>query len=313
MKLHSFSFFITGIYEKISKQFLINLGGGNPNTMFFPFTVAVSYILLGLILEKENKLEDIEEPTEALEYPKWKKLCLILTCTCCEILGQIFCAIGIKYAGSLLFILFYSSLTCFIALFRYFLMNVKISHRQMFGILLVTCGIAASAFGNKFETNPSLKYGIFCVLLGTLFYSFDYIGSEYVLSNKKFEIDSKEYTMVNGLFLTILLSIYMVFVTIPSWNDLVTQPIIESGSHFKLVFFLLIGLILSICLHNFSYFKMLPTMGSTNISIINAVITVGVFVLSHIFFCSTMSHQCFTFYKGLAGILVVSGVLLYST
>ena len=95
MIISSFLFFITGIYEKISKQYIINFGAGNPSTLFFPFIVSISYILLGLMLNKtETKNEQKVD-----NYPIYKKYTLIIICAIFEILAQIFCAIGIKYAG----------------------------------------------------------------------------------------------------------------------------------------------------------------------------------------------------------------------
>eukprot|EP01080_Neovahlkampfia_damariscottae_P000276 gene276-6691_t len=306
MIFFSFLFFVTGVYEKISKQYIINFGAGNPATLFFPFVVSVSYLLLGLVLKNE-------ETEKKVEYPLYKKYALILTCAIFEILAQIFCAIGINHAGSLLFILFYSSLTCFIALFRYLLLNSKISKQQIFGIFLITLGIAISAFGkSKVEKNEHLNYGIICVMIGTLFYSFNYIGGELILSNKKYGIQTKEFTLINGLLLTIIGFIYMILITIPQWDQLVNIPIIENGSNFTMVYSLLLGLIVSTTLHNYTYFKMLPEMGSTNISIINTLVTIGVFILSHVLFCETMSHQCFNQFKGVSAVLVIIGVLLYS-
>merc|ERR1712224_1085163 len=43
-----------------------------------------------------------------------------------------------------------------------------------------------------------------------------------------------------------------------------------------------------------------------------AVQAVTVFVVSHVFYCSVDTNQCFTAGKGLAMVLVVGGVLLFS-
>jgi drug/metabolite transporter (DMT)-like permease len=306
MKFFSFLFFLTGIYEKISKQFIINYGGGNPGTLFFPFVVAISYLLLGFTFQEEK-----QKKTKKTSI--FKRLFIIFICTVFEILSQICCAIGIKYSGSLIFILFYSSLTCFLALFRFLFLKISISKQQIFGVICITFGIGISSLGNEVSVNENMNYGIIFILLGTLLSSFNYISSEIVLSSELiYEITPKEFTFMNGVFQTGIGLIYMTFVTFPEWNTLVNVPIIESGSNFTLVFSLLIGLVLSTAVHNFTYFKMLPSMGSTNISVINAMVTIGVFILSHLLFCSTMSHQCFNQYKTMSAFLVVFGVLLYS-
>jgi drug/metabolite transporter (DMT)-like permease len=306
MKLFSFLFFITGIFEKISKQYIINFGGGNPATLFFPFVVAVSYLLLGFTFQEKKQIK-------LKKTSIFKRYFIIFICTVFEILSQICCAIGIKYSGSLVFILFYSSLTCFLALFRYLFLNISISKQQIFGVVCITFGIGISSLGNSLSVNENMNYGILFILLGTILSSFNYISSEIVLSSElNYEITSKEFTLINGVFQTGIGLIYMILVTFPEWNSLVNVPIVESGSNFTLVYSLLIGLVLSSALHNYTYFKMLPSMGSTNISIINAMVTIGVFILSHLLFCSTMSYQCFNQYKTISAFLVVFGVLLYS-
>ncbi|KAJ3199532.1 hypothetical protein HDU67_002719 [Dinochytrium kinnereticum] len=61
--------------------------------------------------------------------------------------------------------------------------------------------------------------------------------------------------------------------------------------------------------HSLSYFDLVESTGGVATGVIQALRAVGVFGLSHFWFCGTDQAQCFTPWKGVATVVVVTGVV----
>ena len=74
-----------------------------------------------------------------------------------------------------------------------------------------------------------------------------------------------------------------------------------------------VALVLMNLVHFVCFFNLISALGSTTTGIMKGIQSVLVFVISHYAFCSYQKSQCFTPAKGLSLIVVVCGVLTYST
>jgi len=76
--------------------------------------------------------------------------------------------------------------------------------------------------------------------------------------------------------------------------------------------FIYLCLILSSFGHSFAYYYLLSYVGAVSTGILQALRAISVFILSAYYFCSVDLSQCFTMWKGLSTLLVVSGVIGFS-
>src|SRR5690606_20555335 len=112
-------------------------------------------------------------------------------------------------------------------------------------------------------------------------------------------LSPKKLTSFAGLFLSILIVIYMIPTN--DWNRMqklyTTNTLIQLAS---------IGLISSGCLHNLNYYCLIEGIGATATGIMQGLIAVGVFISSAILFCSEEhEYQCFNYTKLASALLVL--------
>ena len=115
-----------------------------------------------------------------------------------------------------------------------------------------------------------------------------------------------------GIYGFLYASLYLVKYTIPDWHHLVSLPMEQMQASPVSVLEAYLFLIGITCIHSLAYFGLIKTIGATATGVLQALRAIFVFILSSLLFCSLDAHQCFTLTKGLASILVVFGVFLYS-
>lgn len=72
------------------------------------------------------------------------------------------------------------------------------------------------------------------------------------------------------------------------------------------------GYTLSQLAHGLTYFLMLGSSGAVTTGIMQSLRAVCVFAISSVLYCGHQESQCFDTRRGVATLLVVSGVLFYS-
>ena len=87
----------------------------------------------------------------------------------------------------------------------------------------------------------------------------------------------------------------------------------RNGEDFALIALLYMGLTLSSFLHNWAHFFLLRSTGAVSTGVLQALRSIGVFVVSSLLFCDQYATQCMTSLKTIACLLVSAGVLMVLT
>jgi hypothetical protein len=107
-----------------------------------------------------------------------------------------------------------------------------------------------------------------------------------------------------GFYASAVTIVLMILFAIPT---LLRMPLLQPG-----VIFGYIILILASLGHSISYFQLVECTGAVATGVLQALRAVGVFGISHVWFCDIDKGQCYTAWKGLATIVVVLGVLAFA-
>ena len=133
----NFLFCSTGVVQVILYQWLDYHGieGGRTGV-----GVLASY--LGLLICALPFLFD-----ERDRRPRFHKM--FVPTVVCDILGQTCAQLAIELCGSGLFMVIYSSITVFAALFRWYFYDKQLSLKQWTGVIIITIGLCITALGVK--------------------------------------------------------------------------------------------------------------------------------------------------------------------
>ncbi|KAF1328580.1 hypothetical protein FI667_g6744, partial [Globisporangium splendens] len=227
--------------------------------------------------------------------------------------GCIFSNIGLSMAGSGLYQVVYSSVICWSALMSRFILKKQVSKEEWGGIALVTFGLAFSALGGSSGGRDSymVLMGCFNTLLGAAFYGGNYVAGEYTLKLPE-RPEPKELCLKLGTACVAVIAVYQCFFVLPHWHELVTMPIAEANGSTSGILTALGGYTLSQLAHGITYFMMLGSSGAVTTGIMQSLRAVCVFAISSLLYCSKQESQCFDTKRGIATMIVVSGVMFYS-
>lgn len=78
------------------------------------------------------------------------------------------------------------------------------------------------------------------------------------------------------------------------------------------IFVALVAYTISQLAHGLTYFMLLGESGAVTTGIMQSLRAVCVFVISSLLYCSRQESQCFDTKRGVATLIVVSGVMFYS-
>ncbi|KAJ0412091.1 hypothetical protein ATCC90586_004011 [Pythium insidiosum] len=248
--------------------------------------------------------------------------------------GCIFSNMGLAMAGSGLFQVVYSSVICWSALLSRFVLKKNVSkvrasdaaahgveratdgrsqQEEWTGIALVTFGLAFSALGESGGGRNSyvVLMGCFNTLVGAAFYGGNYVTGEYTLKLPE-RPQPKELCLKIGTACVGIIAIYQLFFVLPVWQELVTKPIEEARGSTTRILVALAGYTLSQLAHGLTYFMLLGSSGAVTTGIMQSLRAVCVFAISSVLYCSRQESQCFDTKRGVATLIVISGVMYYS-
>ena len=137
----------TGVFQVLIVQYLDYHGiqGGDTG-----LGVLSSY--LGLLLFAMPFMFDEND-----RRPRYHKM--FIPTVVCDLLGQICAQVSIQMCGSGLFMVIYSSITVFAALFRWYVYGKSLSQGQWSGIFIISLGLMVTALGGKAEEGRWEKGG----------------------------------------------------------------------------------------------------------------------------------------------------------
>lgn len=240
------------------------------------------------------------------------QLCVIVSVVL-DFAGCIFSNVGLAMAGSGLYQVVYSSVICWSALMSRFILKKVVSKEEWFGIALVTFGLAFSALGESGsdKDHALVLMGCFHTLVGAAFYGGNYVAGEYTLKLAE-RPHPKELCLKIGAACVAIIAVYQSVVVLPEWDALVTRPIAEAHGNTSHILLALVAYTLSQLAHGLTYFVMLESSGAVTTGIMQSLRAVCVFVISSLLYCSQQESQCFDTKRGVATLVVVSGVMFYS-
>ncbi|GAB9463526.1 hypothetical protein Gpo141_00000982 [Globisporangium polare] len=240
------------------------------------------------------------------------QLCIFVSVVL-DFAGCIFSNIGLSMAGSGLYQVVYSSVICWSALMSRFILKKHVSKEEWMGIALVTFGLAFSALGgsNGGRNSYVVMMGCFNTLIGAAFYGGNYVAGEYTLKLPE-RPEPKELCLKLGASCVAVIAVYQSIFVLPEWHELVTKPIAEANGSTTNILTALVGYTLSQLAHGLTYFLMLGSSGAVTTGIMQSLRAVCVFAISSVLYCSHQESQCFDTRRGIATLIVVSGVMFYS-
>ena len=243
---------------------------------------------------------------------RWARMTTVILIDLCS---GILCFTGLVSAGSAIFTVVYSSVTAWTAVFSWLFFGRELHYMQWSGVSLVMLGLIGSSLGSSSlgaTDSEDVGMGILMILVGSMFHSLYYIVSESILKDDN-PIAPEFLGSFQGLFGTVVFGLWQVLYTAPRWDALITDEIAAHHGSITQIWTAYAGLIVVNFVHGVCLFHMLKTVGSTTTGVLKGIISVLVFVFSHYAFCSLQQSQCFTYSKGASLVVVVVGVLCYST
>ena len=238
-----------------------------------------------------------------------------------DVVGNVTTMVGIILAGSGLYQVIYSSIIIFCAMLSWFFLNKPVSGMQWGAILLISAGLAVSSMGGDEPTSAedgeqlggSTKLlGIAVTLISTMSYAATYIINEATLVRKDGAPSPTTLCAQTGESGMLVVGTYLLLYTIPNWDSLVRDPMYEASGSPYIVLFCLLLMFFSAYVHMWSYFILVKSAGAVATGVLQALRSVGVFIVSSTLFCKYHSGQCFTSEKGISTVLVVLGVVAFS-
>jgi drug/metabolite transporter (DMT)-like permease len=231
---------------------------------------------------------------------------------------------GQTRGGYLLFTIFHSSVTLFSCVIAVFVVQAKITKQQWGGIALVIVGLLATALPNPIASPGNFWVGMTCSLLGSFF-----LAASYPFSEKVFRLSAsgplgpvREETacffgaLINVFFAVVWTCAY----TIPRWDKEI-NAYIKPGAGGSVAFgFSLYGVLVG--LHSLSFWKSVNKLGTVPTAVAKGAQQAGVFVASHLVYCSIDENECLWYnhgksvwnkmQKSVAAVLCVAGVVVYT-
>lgn len=176
--------------------------------------------------------------------------------------------------------------------------------------------------------------GCFNTLVGAAFYGGNYVAGEYTLKLPE-RPQPRELCLKIGTACVAIIAVYQCFFVLPRWRELVTKPIADAGGNTIVseptalcagsarldsnIFFFHQGIFIALVAYTFSqlahgitYFMLLGSSGAVTTGIMQSLRAVCVFIISSVLYCSQQESQCFDTKRGVATLIVVSGVMFYS-
>jgi hypothetical protein len=107
------------------------------------------------------------------------------------------------------------------------------------------------------------------------------------------------------------LALVVLFVTLPSWGDIVRKPVRQSDGDPVLLIAAYFTVLASATAHAVAYYSLLRSVGAVTIGVLQALRAVFVFVIGGFLFCSVQKSQCLEAPRVVACITVAAGVIVY--
>ncbi|KAG2176518.1 hypothetical protein INT44_007181 [Umbelopsis vinacea] len=237
----------------------------------------------------------------------------IFKLACVEVVANFTVSVGFYLVGSGMYQVIYSSVVIWCAILSYLTMGRTLTPTQWVAIMGTSVGLAISAMGNTSQGDatsaPLLIFGMILTLSGTFFYSCVYVFSDHILSQQVPGPSPIRVCSYVGAYCTVLSVIWISVYTIPRFDELIHVSPDVSMQSIAGMYGLLI---LASATHAWNYYELIGRTGNVATGILQGLRAILVFGLSHFWYCSSDSAQCFTVWKGWGSVMVVGCVLMFT-
>ncbi|KAL1934650.1 hypothetical protein VTP01DRAFT_6832 [Rhizomucor pusillus] len=345
---HQLCFLLTGVGTTLAVQWIFYKGAATADSNLTQLAQYVGTVLVGafipLILSSKKKsasytsvatnestedltadrisMEDLgkgdaEQPVQQKEVsdgPVQHKSVFRLSVL--DVLANFCVTMGFFAIGSGMYQVIYSSIVIWCAILTYFFMGRTMTKLQWVAIFGSSAGLALSSFGNfGLEEDDGdkkhaavLMLGTILTICGTFFYACLYVYSDHILSRQVPPPLPARVCFMSGLYSTALSLIWVAVYTLPRFDQLIhVHDEVSNAEVLSMYAFVTV----SNALHSWNYYELIERTGNVATGILQGLRAILVYILSHAWFCTTDSAQCFTVYKGFGSILVISCVLLF--
>ncbi|KAH8061598.1 hypothetical protein JL721_8826 [Aureococcus anophagefferens] len=239
-----------------------------------------------------------------------------LVAALCDYFGTVATAMGLTLAGSGIFGIIYSSVSCWAALFSYCILGRRLVPLQVLGMAVVVAGLVVSSLENDFASDGGRRVaaGSVAIAVGTVAYGLEYALCERLLSasdaagetpvaSATDERDAAEPRRASGneaivemmyymgLWGLGLSALYTAVVVAPRWDYLVAAPVRVSGATPSYLTALVVSHTFSNWLHNLSWFIICDREGSVATGLLQGLKAVLLFGGSSLAFCDRQESQ----------------------
>jgi drug/metabolite transporter (DMT)-like permease len=172
-------------------------------------------------------------------------------------------------------------------------------------------GAMGSDEGGAPSDATSIASGIVFTLIGAILYGLNYSLLDALSSTPTAPAQSRLAGAI-GSWAAAAVSLWVLGVTIPSWDELLRDPTHKAGGS-PFVLLLGFGMIgLSALAHSLAYFRLLKGHGAVMIGVLQALRAALVFLAGSVLFCGYQESQCLTAPRGIAATLVAIGVMAFA-
>jgi len=199
--------------------------------------------------------------------------------------ANVFCIIGLIYAGSGIYQVIYSAVTVFSALLRRIFLQYSLSQQQWLAIIIVAFGISMSAMGQTSASEAfNVMIGILFTLMGTLFMSLVYVLNEYLMTRGPNPAPPRELCTTIGIFGSLFCLAYIILYPLRNFDEIVVKNVVEHNGNILVILCCYFLLVLSSFLHSWSFYYLMRSEGAVSTGILQPLRAVIVFFTSAIFF-----------------------------
>jgi len=184
---------------------------------------------------------------------------------------------------------------------------------QWGNVIIVFAGLAITATDSVNMGEDVLKGSLY-IIFGSAMHGLTYVMSEAVMIGEE-KLTVLQNNFIQGSVAGALFLVWQLFYTLPHFNELIWNPMLNAGTTVWYASILLGGFGVSNIIHSITFFHTLLHFpgGATSAGIMKGLQAVLVFVCTNYLYCNKIggSEMCFSHTKFVSLVTVCGGVLGY--
>jgi len=235
--------------------------------------------------------------------------------SCFELLGATLGFVALTYAGSGIYQVIYSSIAIFVAIGGKLFFHAKVINDEWIAIIITSFGLILSFVETEIAGYDSAAnnriIGVVISIMSTVVFASNYLFVEHLMTGPNppspSDIQAKA-----GSFSFCTVFLYVTLYTIPSESSMILDSMVLSHASIMKILVSYFLLIISHFGHSWSYYRVMPFLGSVGTGLLQALRAVLVFLCSSFIYCPGHQEQCLTPIKFFSAFVVVSGVIYFT-